>query len=123
MDTSSLLARIVGSALAGAIGFVVGFYAGFFIVLSIWGLDTGGVTFVVFTGGLGVLAAGVGIALTVKTERRQAAFLTSGALGVLLLVTMLAIDGDAGALAVGGLIVVVVTAALVRSGATDAMAT
>lgn len=119
---SSLLARIAGSALAGAIGFVVGFYAGFFVVLSIWGLDTGAVAFVVFAGGMGALAAGAGIALTVQPERRRVAFLTSGGLGVLLLLTMLVIDGDAGALALGGLLMVVVTAGLVRAGATDAMA-
>lgn len=121
MDSSSVLARVAGSALAGAIGFVVGFYAGFFVVLSIWGLDTGAVAFVVFAGGMGTLAAGVGIALTVQPERRRAAFLTAGGLGVLLMLTMLAIDGDAGALALGGLLMVVVTAGLVRSGATDAM--
>lgn len=121
MDSSSVLARVAGSTLAGAIGFVVGFYAGFFAVLSIWGLDTGAVAFVVFTGGLGALAAGVGIALTVQPERRRVAILTSGGLGLLLMLTVLAIDGDAGAMAVGGLLVVVATAALVRSGATDAM--
>lgn len=122
MDSSSLFARIAGSALAGAIGFAVGFYAGFFIVLSIWGLDTGGVAFVMFTGGFGALAAGAGIALTVQPEHRRSAFLTSGGLGALLILTILVIDGDAGALAVGGLLVVVATAGLVRSGATGATA-
>ena len=119
--SSSVLARIAGSAFAGAVGFVVGFYAGFFVVLSIWGLGTGAVAFVVFTGGLGTVAAGAGIAFTVQPERRRAALLTSGGLGVLMVTTMLAFDGDAGALAVGGLLVALLTAGLVRSGATDAM--
>ncbi len=119
---SSTLARIVGSVLAGAAGFLVGFYAGFFLVLSIWGLEAAGVPFVVFTGGLGSIVAGAAIAWTVSGGRKWPAFLTTLGLGIVLIGASFLLDTDAAALGVGGLLVVVVTAILVRTGTLDVMA-
>lgn len=121
METSSTPARIAGSVLAGAIGFLVGFYAGFFLVLSIWGLGAAGVEFVIFTGGLGSITAGGAIAWTVASGRKWTAFLTTVGLGVLLIATAFLIDADAAALGVGGLVVAVVASILVRTGITDTM--
>lgn len=121
MDTPSTLARIAGSALAGAIGFFTGFYLGFFIVLSIWGLAADEIAFVVFTGVLGTLAAGGAIAFTVSDSRRWAAFLTAVLLGLLLVPAAFVFDSDAAAIVVMGLVIVVVTSAVVRTGITDAI--
>jgi hypothetical protein len=121
MDTPSTLAQIAGSVLAGAIGFFIGFYAGFFIVLSIWGLAVDEIAFVVITGVLGTLAAGGAIAFTVSEARRWGAFLTAVALGVVLVPLVLALDTDVVTIAVVGLFIVVVTSALVRTGAVDAI--
>lgn len=122
MDTSSTIARIAGSVLAGALGFFVGFYAGLFLILSIWGLEAAGVTFVVFTGGFGVIVAGAAIAWTVASGRKWAAFLTTVGLGIVLIGTSLVLDADAAAHAIGGLVVVVAASVLVRTGITDLMA-
>jgi hypothetical protein len=122
MDTSSTVARVAGSALAGAIGFVVGFYAGFFLILSIWGLEAAGVTFVVFTGVLGSIVAGAAIAWTVASGRKWSAFLTTVGLGIVLIGVSFLFDADAAAHGIGGLIVVMVTSILVRTGITDLVA-
>ncbi|MFP3883617.1 MAG: hypothetical protein ACLFRT_03305 [Actinomycetota bacterium] len=122
MDTSSTIVRIAGSVLAGAVGFLVGFYAGFFLALSIWGLGAAGPAFVISTGGLGSVAAGAAIAWTVATGRKWPAFLTTLGLGVVLIVVSFLVDADAAALAIGGLLVVVVASILVRTGMTDVVA-
>lgn len=122
MDISSTIARIAGSALAGGIGFLVGFYAGLFLILSIWGLEAAGVTFVVFTGGLGSIVAGAAIAWTVASGRKWPAFLTTVGLGIVLIAASLLFDADAAAHGIGGLVVVVVASILVRTGTTDVMA-
>ncbi len=122
MDISSTIARIAGSALAGGIGFVVGFYAGFFLILSIWGLEAAGATFVVFTGVLGSIVAGAAIAWTVASVRKWPAFLTTVGLGIVLIGASLLFDADAAAHGIGGLVVVVVTSILVRTGITDVVA-
>lgn len=121
MDTSSTLARIVGSALTGAVGFLVGFYAGFFLILSIWGLEAAGVTFVVFTGLFGSLVAGAAIAWTVPSSRKWPAFLTTVGLGIVLIGASFLFDADAAAHGIGGVLVVVVTSILVRTGTLDVM--
>lgn len=121
METSSAPARIVGSVLAGAIGFLVGFYTGFFLVLSIWGLGAAGVAFVIFTGGLGSIAAGGAIAWTVTSGRKWTAFFTTVGLGVLLIGAVFVSGADAAALGIGGLVVAVVASILVRTGITDFM--
>ncbi len=122
MDSSSTIARIAGSVLAGAAGFLVGFYAGFFLVLSIWGLEAAGVAFVVFTGGLGSIVAGAAIAWTVASGRKWPAFLTTVGLGIVLIAASLLFDADAAAHGIGGLVVVVVASILVRTGTTDVVA-
>lgn len=119
---SSTIVRIVGSVLAGAGGFLVGFYAGFFLVLSIWGLEAAGVAFVVFAGGLGSAVAGAAIAWTVTGGRKWPAFLTTVGLGIVLIGASFVFDADAAALGVGGLLVVVVTSTLVRTGIIDVVA-
>lgn len=121
MDTSSTIARIAGSVLAGAAGFLVGFYAGLFLILSIWGLEAAGVTFVIFTGALGSMVAGAAIAWTVASGRKSTAFLTTVGLGIVLIGASFLFDADAAAHGIGGLVVVVVTAILVRTGITDTL--
>lgn len=108
--------------MAGAIGFLVGFYAGFFLILSMWGLEAAGVTFVVFTGALGSIVAGAAIAWTVASGRKWPAFLTTVGLGIVLIGVSLLFDADAAAHGIGGLVVVVVTSILVRTGITDVVA-
>jgi len=119
MAESPIFVRILGSAVSGAIGFVIGFYAGFFVLLSIWGLETGELAFVLIAGGAGVLASGGAIAFTVRRGRKRAAFLTTTVLGLVLLALILVIDGDFGVLVVGGLILVIAVSFLVRIGFTD----
>lgn len=119
---SSTIARIVGSVLAGAVGFLVGFYAGFFLVLSIWGIEAPGLAFVLLTGGLGSIVAGAAIAWTVSGVRKWPAFLTTVGLGTLLIGVSFLFDTDAAALAIGGLLVVVMTSILVRTGILDVVA-
>jgi hypothetical protein len=114
--------RIAGSALAGAVAFLVGFYAGLFVVLSIWGLEASGVAFVALTGGLGSMAAAGAIALTVSESRRSSAVITALALGVVLIGSILAFDGDALALAIGGVVLAIVASTLVRTGMVDTLA-
>lgn len=104
------------SALVGAVGFAIGFYAGLFALLEAAGLSASGTLFTVVTGGAASLLAGSAIALTVSEGRRAHAVLTAIGLGLALVVVMLALDADAGAMAVGGLILVVATALLVRTG-------
>lgn len=123
MADSPTFVRILGSALGGAIGFVIGFYAGFFLLLSVWGLETGELAFVLLAGGAGVLASGGAIALTVRRGRKLAAFLTTTVLGLMVLGLILVIDGDFGALMIGGLILVIAVSTLVRTGLTDTIAT
>lgn len=108
--------------MAGAIGFLIGFYAGFFLILSIWGLDAAGVTFVVFTGALGSIVAGVAIAWTVASGRKWPAFFTTVGFGIVLIGVSFLFDADAAAHGIGGLVVVVVTSILVRTGITDVVA-
>lgn len=122
MDTSSTIARIVSSVLAGAIGFVLGFYAGLFLILSIWGLEAAGLTFVVFTGGFGAIVGGAAIAWTVASGRKWPAFLITVGLGILLIAASLLFDADAAAHGIGGLVVVVVASILVRTGMVDVVA-
>lgn len=122
MDTSSTIARIAGSVLAGAAGFLVGFYAGLFLILSIWGLAAAGLTFVVFTGGFGSIVAGAAIAWTVTSGRKWPAFLTTVGLGIVLIGASLLFDADAAAHGIGGLVVVVVASILVRTGIADVVA-
>jgi hypothetical protein len=119
MQTTSLFVRIARSSLAGAIGFAVGFYAGFFLLLSIWGLDTGEMAFIFIAGGLGVLCAGVAIAFTVSTSRRRSAILTTLALGAVVLPLLLLFDADPVGMAIGGLTLVILTSALIRAGTLD----
>jgi hypothetical protein len=121
MTTTSTWARVFGSTLAGAVGFFIGFYIGFFIVLSIWGLGVDEMAFVLATGVLGTVAAGGAIAFTVDESRRLAAFITAVGLGVVLVPAVLALNSDVVAIAIAGLLIVVATSALVRTGATDAI--
>lgn len=122
MDTSSTIARIAGSVLAGAAGFLVGFYAGLFLVLSIWGLESDEVAFVSFTGGLGSIVAGAAIAWTVAGSRKLLAFITTVGLGIFLMGASFLFDADPVAIGVGGFLVVVVTSILVRTGILDVAA-
>lgn len=115
--------RVAGSAVAGAIGFVLGFYVGVFAVLSIWGLDAESVWYPVLTTSLGSLFAGGGIALTVRRTRRLAAIVTALALGALLVMVVVGIDAGLAVAAVGGLTLVVVTAAVTRAGSGNALFT
>lgn len=108
--------------LAGAVGFLVGFYGGFFLILSIWGLEADELAFVFIAGGLGVIASGAAIAFTLRSTRRWAAFFTNALLGVALLVIVLVFDADAAAMAVGGLILVLATSVLARTGKLDTVA-
>lgn len=108
--------KLALSALVGAVGFAIGFYAGFFALLEAAGLSASGTLFTVVTGGAASLLAGSAIALTVSDGRRVHAVLTAVGLGLALVAVMLALDADAGAMAVGGLILVVATALLVRTG-------
>lgn len=114
---SSLFARIAGSAFAGAVGFAVGFYAGFFLLLGIWGLETDELAFILIAGGLGVVFAGAAVAFTVARARRWPAILTAVGLGVVVLPLLLLVDADPAGVAIGGLILVILTSALVRGGA------
>jgi len=122
VDTSSTIARIAGSVLAGALGFFVGFYTGLFLILSIWGLEAAGLTFVVFTGGFGSIVAGAAIAWTVASGRKWPAFFTTVGLGIVLIGASLLFDADAAAHGIGGLVVVIVTSIFVRTGVTDVVA-
>lgn len=115
--------RILGSAAAGAVGFVVGFYAGFFILLSVLGLEASGLAFIVVAGGLGIVGAAFAMSLSVRAGRKRAAVVVTVVLGALLLLAVHLIDGDFGTLMLGGLVLVVAVAALVRSGAADSLAT
>jgi hypothetical protein len=119
---SSKISQIAGSALAGAVAFGVGFYAGLFIVLSIWGLEATSVVFVALTGGLGSLAAAGAIAWTVSAPRRSSAVVTAVALGVVLVCSVLVFDGDALALAIGGVVLTIVASTMVRTGMVDGWA-
>ncbi len=119
---TSTWVRVVGSSLAGAVGFFIGFYVGFFVVLSIWGLAADEVAFVLVTGVLGTLTAGGAIAFTVGESRRLAAFVISLGLGVVLVPAVLAFDSDVVAIAIVGLVIVVVTSVLVRIGTSDVLA-
>lgn len=118
METSQF-ASIARSALAGAVGFAVGFYAGFFLILSIWGLEVDELAFVFIAGGLGVLSASAAIALTVSGNRRWPAVLTTVGLGVVMLPLLLLLEADPGGMAIGGLILVILTSALIRTGVFD----
>ena len=122
MDDSSTLLGIAGSTLAGAVGFFVGFYGGFFLGMSIWGLAIDHVAFVLITGGIGTLAAGGAITLTVASSRKRTAFFTAAALGVVLVAVVLLLDTDAGGMAIGGFLLVLATSTLVRTGAVDGLA-
>lgn len=119
---SSTPLRILGSLAAGAVGFVFGFYAGFFILLSALGLDASGLAFVVVAGGLGVIGAAFGMALSVRSGRKRPAVVVTVVLGALLLLGVHLMNGDFGVLMIGGALLVVVVAALVRTGATDVLA-
>ncbi|MGD2060246.1 MAG: hypothetical protein PVF87_05245 [Acidimicrobiia bacterium] len=119
MAKVSQLARIGGSTLAGAVGYVVGFYAGLFVLLSSWGLETDELAFVVVAGGLGVVVAGVAVALTVSRARRWRAFLATIGLGVVLVPLLLLFDADPVGMALGGLAMVAVTSTLTRTGVLD----
>ncbi len=119
MTIAPQIARIFGSTLAGAVGYVVGFYAGFFLLLSTWGLDTDELAFVVIAGGLGVLFAAVSIALTVSRARRWRALLSAIGLGVILVPLSLVFDADPVGMALGGLAVATLTSALTRTGVLD----
>lgn len=116
------LLKTLGSVLAGAVGFAVGFYAAFFLILGIWGLEFDSLAFPLIGGGSASLFAGIAIALTVSRSRRVPAILTALGLGLILAVLLIAISGDVGALALGGLLLVVLTAVLTRSGALDRFA-
>lgn len=108
--------KVAGSALAGAVGFAVGFYAALYLILSIWGLSFDAGVFPVIGGGLGSLLAGVAIALTVSRERRVQSVVTSLGFGLILVLILLLTNADAGAMAIGGLALVILTAFVVRSG-------
>lgn len=123
MTPTKTIARIAGSALAGAAGFAIGFYSGFFLILSIWGLDTSEIAFVFIAGTLGVVGATLAIMWTVSSKRRLAAVGTTAGLGAILLLVVFGIDADAGALGVGAVLMVIVAAVLVRTGAVDPVAT
>ena len=55
----------------------------------------------------------------VSSPRRRAAFLTNVELGILLLVIVFDFDARAAVMAVGGLVIVVVTSVPVRTGMID----
>lgn len=120
---NSQFARIAGSALVGAVGFAAGFYAGFFLLLSIWGLETDELAFIFIAGGLGVLFAGAAIAFTVSSSRRWTAVLTAVGLGVVMLPLLLLLEADPGGMAIGGLVLVILTSALIRTGVFDSSPT
>ena len=109
----------LGSAFAGAVGFVAGYYAAFFAVLGIWGLDFDASLIPLAAGIPAGLVAGGAIALTVSSPRKLVAFLIAGALGLILTVLIVVLNGDAGAMLVGGVVLMVVTALIVRSGMAD----
>lgn len=114
-------ARIVGSSLAGAAGFGLGLCAGLFLILNIWGIEVDVMAFAVVTGGLASIFAGTAIALTVSSSRRLMSVLIALALGLVLVGLVVALEANVGFLALGGLVLVVVTAILIRSGAVDAV--
>ncbi|REK11853.1 MAG: hypothetical protein DWQ40_11930 [Actinobacteria bacterium] len=113
------LPKILGSALAGAIGFGVGYYAAFFVVLSIWGLDFDVSWFPVVGGVVASLGAGLGIALTVRQGRKAAAVVAALVLGAVLVTVVMALNADFGFMAVGGLVLAVLTALVIRTGLSD----
>ena len=108
----------LGSALAGAVGFLAGYYAAFFLVLGIWGLDSASI--IPLAAGIPAsLAAGGAIALTVSSPRKLPAFLTALGLGLILTILIMVLNGDAGAMLAWGVILMIVAALIVRSGLTD----
>lgn len=111
--------KTLESVLAGAVGFAIGFYAGFFMILGLWGLEFDSTAFPLVAGGLASLFAGIAIALTVTKSRRVPAILTALGLGLILAVLLIAVNGDVGAMAIGGLVLVVLTTVLTRSGVFD----
>lgn len=111
--------QVLGTIGAGAVGFAVGFYGAFFVILSIWGLEFEGDLFPIITIGLASVAAGVAMALTVRKARRTRAVVVSLVLGAVLIVVVVAIGGDVGAIAVGGLLLVTLAGFLVRGGVAD----
>lgn len=112
----------LGSAIAGAVGFLSGYYAAFFVVLSFWGLGFDASFFPLAVGIPAGLAAGGAIALTVAGPRRLPAFLIAGGLGVILTVLIMVLNGDAGAMLVWGVVLMVATSLIVRSGLADPLA-
>lgn len=112
----------LGSAIAGAVGFLAGYYAAFFVVLSVWGLGFDASFFPLAVGIPAGFVAGGAIALTVVSSRRLPAFLIAGGLGVILTVLIMVLNGDAGAMLVWGVVLMVATALIVRSGFADPLA-
>ena len=100
--------------LLGAVGFAIGFYAGFFLILSIWGLEFQGFWFPVVTGLFGSGLAGVAMMPTVPEGQRSKPVATALGLGTIMAFVMAALDTDAGAMAIGGLLLVIVTSFVVH---------
>lgn len=109
------LSKVIGTAFVGALGFAVGFYAGFFSILAIWGFQFESVLFPIITGGLASAVAGLGMAFTVPSDSRLKTILTTIGLGVVLIAVIGILNADVGAMAVGGLIVVIIAAIVART--------
>lgn len=123
MSPSTRVLRILGSALAGALGFGLGYYAGLFSVLSIWGLEVNEVWYPVFTVGFGSLFAGGAIAFTVKRSARVGAIITAVGLGAILIIATIAIDGALEMIIFGGLAIAVATSIVVRTRSSNTLFT
>ena len=108
--------RALGTIAAGSVGFAIGFYLGLFVILSIWGLDTGGAAFPVLTMAGGSAVAGLAMASTVTPmARRVRAFATAVVVGGCCLGVILLIDGDFESLWIAGIVVVLLTTALAHA--------
>lgn len=109
----------LGSAIAGAVGFLATYYAAFLFVLGIWGLDFDASILPLAAGIPASLGAGGAIALTVSRPRKLPAFLIALVLGLILTVLIVVLNGDAGAMLMWGVLLMVAAALIVRSGMTD----
>lgn len=111
--------KIVGSALAGAVGFLGGFYLTFFLVGAFWGLDFDWGVFPLIAGVIGGGFAGGAVAATVSEPRRLQGFLTGVGFGVVLSLFLTIVGADGGAMILWGAITGGLAGILVRAGVID----
>lgn len=111
--------QVLGTLVAGAIGYFTGLYGTVFLVVTIWGFGVESFLFIIITIGTASVVAGIAMALTVRKSRRMQAVMTSVIMGAVLAGFVVVIRGGTGEIYMGGLLLVTVTGFLVRSGAVD----